>query len=329
MPNSVNIEQSSGYETAKFKSNIFNFNSSLDLTSGFGIDSYFFALKADHHLAIESDSNLCKIANSNFKNLHLYNTSFICSDAETFLEKNVSKFDLVYIDPSRRTASGQRKIQLSNYSPDVTKLFHRIKEITRYLIVKLSPMLDITILKKEFPSADKFYVISINGECKELLMVFDFISHSGNIQYHTVELGNSKFEHIFEDENDLEINYSMSLDFIYDVHPAIKKSGFYDNYAMSLGLSKLSRNSHLYTSEDLKSNFQGKIYKLIDVCKPDAKELKAILPDSKAVVVRYGFPLSVEQIRKKYSILEGEDKVIFAVKLLNDKNSFVITEKIA
>ncbi len=328
MPKPENIEQSSSFETAQFKSQIYKFTSSLDLSAGFGIDSYFFALHSENHTAIEPNSNLYNILKNNFKALHINNSFFINQDADTFLNKNSLKYDLVFIDPSRRNNLGQRKIDLNDYEPNIISLFQKIKKTCRYLIVKLSPMLDFTFLKNQFPEINRFYIISIDGECKEILLAFDFISPHKTLQYYAVELGKSKFNYIFEEDNNLEIDYSMPKKYIYDIHPVIKKTGFYDNYAMGLGLSKLNKNSHLYTSDELKSNFKGKTYKFIDYCKPDYKELKNIISDCKAIVVRYGFPLTVENIRKKYSILEGKDKTVFAVKLLNNKNYFVIAERI-
>jgi hypothetical protein len=328
MPQSLNIEQSSSYLTAKFKAELNQYETSLDLSCGFGIDSYYLSLKSLHHLAIEPDRELSEIIRHNFQVLGITNCDFINSDAERFLERCDSIFDFVYIDPSRRNKTGSRKILLEDYKPDIIKIFPDLKRISRRLVIKVSPMLDITYLINHFPEVNKIYILSVNGECKEILLVFDFLSHINHVQIHAVELNNNKFEYIFEKDEDFEVNYGLPQKYLYDVHPSIMKTGFHDHYAMSLGLMKISRNSHLYTSDILLNHFSGKVFELKSICKPQINELKSKLINNFATVIRKDFPLTVDQIRTKYKIEEGDKVVLFAVKLLNDKNAFLISGKI-
>lgn len=328
MPFGINIEQSSSRETARFKASIFNYSNSLDLTSGFGIDTYFLALKSENHIAVEKNFSLCRVLVNNLKNLHINNTIVLSNTAEEFLERNTIKYDLVYLDPSRRINQKRKIFDYEDYEPNLNIIFSKIRLITRYLLVKLSPMLDISFVKNKFPDCSDIYILSIDGEVKELLLAFDFLKHSISTQIHAVELGDNKFQHFFDDDEELDINFGMPEQYIYDIHPAIKKTGYSEHYADSLGLAKISFASNIYTSNEFVGNFCGKVYRLISVVKPDSKEIQKVLPEMKAIVVKNGFNLSVDAIRKKYKILEGDEKVIFAVKLLSGKSSFLITEKI-
>ncbi|MDX9790817.1 MAG: RsmD family RNA methyltransferase [Candidatus Kapaibacterium sp.] len=327
MPGSTNIEQSSSFLTAKFKAEFFEYNNSLDLTAGFGIDSYYLASKSNNHICVEPSHDLVKILNHNFSTLGICNTAFISSSAESFLKRNTNQFDLIYIDPSRRDNNGSKKIRLQEYSPDVVELFKSLKEACNQLLIKISPMIDLTFIERIFPELSKIFVLSVNNECKEILLYFNFLSLHKNIHYHAVELGKHSFRHIFEKDEKLVIIEGFPDDYIYDVHPAITKSGFSDNYAMSFGLSKIGRNTNLYTSDTYIHNFSGKVYRLIDSVKPETKEIAKVLPDMSAIVIRKDFPLKVENIREKYKLKEGSKHVIFAVKLLDAKNRFLICER--
>lgn len=328
MSKPVNIEQSSSCYTSKFKFDLYPYIDSIDLSCGFGIDSFYMASNSTQHIAIEPSEELSSVVAHNFRTLGFTNTDVICSTAEHFLDRNETVFDMVYLDPSRRSKSGSRKILLEDYHPDITTLFHDLKRISRRLMIKLSPMLDITALVNLFPEVNKVYVLSVDGECKELLLVFDFVSLIKGVSYHAVELTENKFEYIFEKDDELEIDYGIPQQYLYDVHPAIMKTGFHDSYAMSLGLMKISRNSHLYTSDILLNNFSGKIYEMISSARPNQKDLESVLRDMKAIVIRKDFPLTAESIRAKFKISEGKDITLFAVKLLSDKNSFLIARRL-
>jgi hypothetical protein len=328
MPHSLNVEQSSSYLTAKYKAGLREYSSSVDLTCGFGIDSFFIAAKSEHHICIDSSNELSKLTASNFDTLKLHNTDCINSTTEHFLKRNSTIFDFVYIDPSRRDEGGNKKIRPEDCQPDIINLYPDLKRIARYLVIKLSPMMDISLLLRLFPEVNEIHVLSVDSECKELLLVFDFLSHIPNVQFYAVELSGNKFEYIFEKDDELEINYGLPQKYLYDTHPAITKSGFGDSYTMALGLAKLGINTNLYTSDIYHQNFSGKVFELIRITKPDKKEVGEVLPDKRAVVIKKDFPLAVESIRKKYKIREGSEFTIFAVKLLDSKHAFLISRRI-
>ena len=328
MPNSINIEQSSSYLTAKYKAGLREYSSSIDLTCGFGIDSYFISAKSEHHICLDSSNELSNITSSNFDTLRLLNTDCINSTTEHFLKRNTTIFDFVYVDPSRRDEGGNRKIRPEDCQPDIINLYQDLKRISRYLVIKLSPMMDISLLLRAFPEVNEIHVLSVGNECKELLLLFDFLSHIQNVQFYAVELSGNKFEYIFEKDDDLEINYGLPQKYLYDTHPAITKSGFSDSYSMELGLAKLGINTNLYTSDFLHHNYSGKVFELLKITKPDKKEVAKVLKDMKAVVVRKDFPLSVENIRRKYDILEGSEFTIFAIKFPDGKHAFLICRRI-
>ncbi|MBX3042386.1 MAG: hypothetical protein KIT33_07270 [Candidatus Kapabacteria bacterium] len=328
MPQPKNIEQSSGFLAAKYKSNLFKYEKSLDLTAGFGVDSYFISSNSKSHICVESDLSLLNILVHNFEALSVQNTQFINIFAEDFLTSNILKFDYVYIDPDRRDKAGERKFSINEWQPDILKIFPELKGITKFLHIKLSPMMDLTAVMKLFPELSKIYVISVNNECKELLIEFDFTALNLSKQIVAVELSDSPFEHIFNFNDKIDIKTEYPKKYIYDSHPAILKSGFSDFYAGKFGLSKIGVNTHIYTSNDLIEGYAGKVYQIIGLTKPDRKEIMKFLPDMKAIVIRKNFPLKVAEIRKKYGITEGEEYTIFAVKLSDNKNKFLVSKRI-
>lgn len=328
MPKQISIQQSSSYLTAIFKANKWQAAKSIDLTGGFGVDSYFFAKKNNIHYYIEPNLELCNIVEHNFGELSINNVVFFNKSAQEFLLQIDEKFDIAYIDPSRRINSDKRAYSIEDSEPNIFELFDIIKHISDKLIVKLSPMLEISELIKQMPSVDNIYILAIDNECKELLLEFDFINTNSCKKIHSIELGKNQFHYSFEFGVDQNIDYSMPQKYIYDMSSSIFKSGYNDFFATENELAKLNKSSHIYTS-DLFINKPGlKAYELLSIIKPDSKQIGLSLPSRTAIVVRKNFPLSVEQIRKKYKINEGREIVIFASTLIDGRNYFLICRKI-
>lgn len=328
MPKSVNIQQSSSDLTAKFKAEFCDGLKSIDLTGGFGIDSYFMSLNALQHHYVEPDKELFNIAKHNLSKLSADNLVFYNSTAQEFLNSNDSKFDLVYLDPSRRSAVGTRILKIQDYEPNLINILPTLKNISSKVLVKLSPMLDINEMIQLFPDVCDIYVVSVAGECKELLLYFNFGKDNHEKYIYATELSDKLYLLKFKNSNQNLIPLSDPKKYIYDFQPALLKSGFSDYYANSMGLHKIAKNTSLYTSDSLINDNSCKSFKVIKSIKPDAKQLTKLIPDMKSVVVRKNFPLPVEELRRKYKIAEGESKYIFAVRLMSGSTSFIVAEKI-
>lgn len=327
MPNSLNIQQTSSSLTALFKSKFCENLKTIDLTGGFGIDSYYMSLKSKNHHYVEPDKHLFDITSQNFNTLGIQNVKFFNSSAQEFLANNNEKFDLVYLDPSRRNSSGRRAFLIQDCEPNILQIFDDLKNMAYRLLIKLSPMLDIDELIQLFPEVSNIFIISVSGECKEVLLDFDFRNKIDETIMHAIELADLSFSHQFKKSFNNIIDYSDPKLFIFEFHAAISKSGFSDFFANSFGLTKIAQNTTLYTSDTLSTDNAFKSYRTIQLIKPDAKLLRQFLPDMKAVVVRKNFPLSVVEIRRKYKIIEGDNLYVFAVRLMNGKTAFILAEQ--
>ena len=175
-PPSLNLEQSSSEAAAKFKSTVFQNISAkkkgkgVDLTGGFGVDTYFLSRQAHHVDYVEPDVDLLEIARHNHRLLGADNISYHQTSAEVFIHSNTQHFDFVYIDPSRRKGQ-QKTYRLTDSEPDIVKLHSEILRITTHLLIKTSPLLDHQQGCKELNHAIQATVVAVENECRELLFL--------------------------------------------------------------------------------------------------------------------------------------------------------------
>ncbi len=315
-PPAINLEQSSSEQTAYNKvamlSKEMDLNSStlLDLTGGFGVDGYFLSRSFKEIHFVEPNKDLLEIAQHNHaqlgvKNIHYYNLT-----AEEFLESSAKKFDLVYIDPSRRTKNNQKVFSLNQCVPNVGLIHETILQITDRLLVKASPLLDIERALKGLKHVKTVSVVSVQNECKELLFYCDKTFESEPL----IEAKNlTEMEHVLSfkisEERKVEVEYSDPLQFVYEPNASLLKSGAFKTIAFRFKIYKLHPSTHLYTSEQGIDFFPGKVFKIESHVKPNAKMI-TFFPDGKANIVTRNYPLSVQELRKKTGLKEGGEKFL-------------------
>ena len=321
-PHPLSLEQSSSEKTAKHKAKIlteiFDIPLSdvtlLDLTGGIGVDSFFFSEVCKEIHFVEPNEELLNIVMHNFKELGVTNVFFHNSTAESFLQalSADAAFDLVYIDPSRRTEGGQKVFSLNQSEPDVVKLQARILQVTNNLLIKTSPLLDIRQGITEIHSVRKVYVVSVDNECKELL----FHSKSNSSSEVVVDAINlsrkeSSFSFSLSEEQNANVKISNPLTYVYEPNASLLKSGAFKILSSTFNLFKLHPNTHLYTSDVLIADFPGRIFKIESFVKPDdRKMLEKLFEDGKANIFTRNYPLSVAQLRKKTRLKEGGEKFL-------------------
>lgn len=331
-PPQLNIEQSSSESTALYKKNICEGNTFIDITGGFGIDFYFVSQKFQQAIYVERNEALCKIAEHNFKELGCRNTSIINSDAVEFVE-NMTSIDCVFVDPARRDKAGGKTVFLADCEPNITQLYQKILNKTKILLVKLSPMLDISAAIQSLKFVCEVHVISVANECKEVLLVLH-PNYNGIIQYYAVNIPkNEKIErYYFEKEKEFEAKpeyTSLVFKYLYEPNSSILKAGAFKTVALDFSLKKLHINTHLYTSDVIETNFPGRIFEIVKAWKIGKKELAELKNQvPKANLSIRNFPQTTEKLKKKIGIADGGDTYLFGCTLADESKVIIECKKI-
>jgi len=320
-PPSLNLEQSSSESTALQKLKLFKEVANLDLgrarlldlTGGFGVDSFFFSRVAKEVHFVEPNDNLLEIAKHNHHVLAATNLHYYNSTAEKFLDSlsSTMKFEMSYVDPSRRSKGGQKVFSLGQCEPDVIKLQPKIWEFTDKLLIKTSPLLDIKLGLKELQNVKKVHVISVHNECKEVLFYCEkhFLSEP-SITAINLNDDESSFSFSFSDEEKAEVQYDDPQVYLYEPNASLLKAGAFKSICARFGVYKLHPNTHIYTSHHLVPNFPGKVFQVEAFVKSSAKELMNFFEGSRANILTRNYPLSVDALRKKTRLKDGGKKFL-------------------
>lgn len=311
-PPKLSIEQSSSELTAEYKSRLLKGKSLIDLTGGFGVDTLYFSKVAKEVIHCEQNENLSLIAKHNAEKLGRKNIKFISTNSIQYLLENDKTYDTIYLDPSRRIQS-RKVFLLADTEPNVvTNLGLLLSRSTR-VIVKTSPLFDITSGLKELINVSEIHVISIKNDCKELLWVIDK-DYQGDTKIVCVAIGNetqSEIRFSPAHEKALEIStFSAPLQYLYEPDVALMKAGCFKSIAQTYGVIKLHVNSHLYTSDDLRAGFIGKKLKVIETM--DYGDFKKVNRFKKANIISRNFPRTPEQLKTLHKLSDGgTDFLIF------------------
>lgn len=328
LPNSKYLEQSSSEKTANFKSQIYQYSSSIDCTGGTGIDSAAIARNSENHLIIENNVDLAELLKQNFSVLNLENVEIVATDCIDYLSKTNKIFDFAYVDPSRRQA-GKRVIKLNDMTPDLSTLLPILSTKASKIMVKLSPLFDIDEILRYFKKIEYIHVVSVNNECKEILVSLNSIA-TKEPQIVAVELGVNKNFVISGTLKKAPSYYEMPKKYIYETNVALVKLGKYFDYQTHYGIYEIGVNTNLFTSDFVVQNFAGEIYKLIAITKPNAKELQKVLGEKPHAMLKVrNFPIKTDDLRKKLNLLEGDENKIYAVTLFDGSKKFLICKKIS
>lgn len=309
-PPNLNLEQASSQSTAEYKAQNLNGKSFLDLTCGFGIDAYFLSKNFDEVTLIEQNSELISIVENNWKTLGR-KANFINENLEIFLESlrdpqidNFNKFDVVYLDPARRDQQNKKKFLLEDLSPNLLEIEEKLHSISEKIIVKLSPLIDISYLISELKNITEIQIIAVRNDVKELVLIIENNQSTDNQQPTTIkcinlESNEAEFSFNFNDEKSAKSEFSEILNFLYIPNNSILKAGAFNIISEKFGLKKLHPNTHFYTSEHNIENFPGRV---LQIEKIEAKDLKK---GERYNIVSKNYPLKPEQIKKKYKLNDG------------------------
>jgi hypothetical protein len=309
-PKPISIEQTSSEIAAQYKSDLISGNTLLDVTGGFGVDSYYFSKKMQRVIHCEIDPELSDIAAYNFQILGADNISCINGDGIEFLKTSSVNFDWIYVDPSRRSDHKGKVFLIEDCIPDVPGNLDLIMGRTKRLILKLSPVLDIQAAIGSMKFVKEIHVIAIRNEVKELLLLLEK-NNTEQIMIRTVNIkkdGKDHFESIYRAVESSQI--ALPQKYLYEPNSAILKAGLFNEVSKQLNVYKIHNNSHLYTSKKLKT-FPGRSFLIEGVYKYSPKEIKRKLALKKANITIRNFQESVAQIRKRTGIKEGGEDYLF------------------
>lgn len=315
-PSSLSIQQSSSEQTAKYKSQLINGEKLIDLTGGFGIDSYYFSKVVKSVDLIEIDGELSKIVNYNFDKINAKNINVLNADSE---KVNLNSYNWIYIDPDRRKA-GKKNFLIKDLKPDLNKIISANIE-SKYLI-KMSPMFEYEEFQKQLIRPNQVLAVSLNGELKELLFIID---NTEKYSLKSVAINNNIIDEYLFEEKTVEIGELKS--FLIELDPSLMKLRLNDSFASSNNLVKISSGTNYYTSDIIKkSNFTNN-YEIISVYDYKVKELKKLF--NKANIKSRNFIDRPELIKKKLELEDGGDVYLFFFKDQNGDYKCVETKKAA
>lgn len=342
----------------------------VDLTGGFGVDfSYIASRLGVKSMYVERQAHLCEAAKENFERLGLKNVSVKNGDGIEVLHSFHSKknaasdtlgiteeqsqsllktnfgLKLIFIDPARRDDAGNKVVSLIDCTPDVTVLQEEMLSKADYVIIKLSPMLDWHRAISELSHVREVHIISVNNECKELLLVLSArnmgdveassadgeVKHAGNLRIYCVNDAQS----FVCDELDMESSSVIiappvleEMQYLYEPNASLMKAGCFCVLSERYGARMLSKNSHLFVSMEPIEDFPGRSFRIIAISSFNKKELKRYLSGiAKANIATRNFPLSVAELRKRLKLKDGGETYIFATTLSDESHVLVITEK--
>ena len=343
----------------------------VDLTGGFGVDfSYIASRLGVKSMYVERQAHLCEAAKENFGRLGLKNAivkngdgievlhSFaskkeaaasdslgITEDQSQSLLKTNLGLKLIFIDPARRDDAGNKVVSLKDCTPDVTLLQEEMLSKADYVIIKLSPMLDWHRAVSELNCVKEVHIISVNNECKELLLVLSArnmgemeassadreVKHAGNLRIYCVNDAQS----FVCDELDMEpssVKIAPSaleeMQYLYEPNASLMKAGCFGVLSGRYDARMLSKNSHLFVSREPIAAFPGRSFRIIAISSFNKKELKRYLSGiTKANIATRNFPLSVAELRKRLKLKDGGETYIFATTLSDESHVLMITEK--
>lgn len=325
-PPKLNLEQSSSEATAAYKSELILDKILVDLTGGFGVDDYYFAKKAKHVVHCEINEELSQIVKHNAQILGIENISFYNGDSSSYLS-SIKKTATIYIDPSRRANSG-RVFLLEDCEPNVIENLDFYLKKAEKIIIKVAPMLDIDAVINLLKNVSEIHIVSLNNECKELLIVIDQQKPSDIVLKCVLINSNSSkiYSFNYKEEKNIEIKYGAVSNYLYEPDASFLKAGLFKSVAKKFSISKLNPNSHIYTSKEIIEDFAGRTLKVKELF--DYKQFEEKNKIKQGNVITRNFHLNPEAIKKKCKIKDGGENYLYFTTDKNEKKIVIVCERL-
>lgn len=331
-PPRLALEQCSGEAAALYKAGLARRllprgGSMADLTGGLGVDFAAQARLFDRCTYVEHNEKLCALARHNLPLLGLGRARIVCAEAERYLAA-MEPVDWLYLDPARRDTAGRKTVFIADCRPDVTELAPLLLEKGRYVLLKLSPMLDTADAVRRLPAVAEVHVVADGGECKELLLLL-CRDHEGEPVVTCVD-GPRVFAFRPGEEQAASPAPAAKLRrYLYEPGAALLKAGALKLTAVRFGLEKLHPNSHLYTSDRLTGDFPGRTFLVEGVYGFSKKELRRFAADCpQANLTLRNFPGTTAELRRRLRLKEGGDRYCFATTPADGGKVLIVCRKV-
>ena len=332
-PKHLSMEQCSSEVTAIYKVGLVEGETFADLTGGFGIDCSFLSRKFKKADYVERQAELCELAEHNFPLLGL-DIDVHNEDGVEYL-KRMQPVDCLFLDPARRDGHGGKTVAIPDCEPDISALEDLLVEKAKKVVVKLSPMLDLSLALNTLKYVREVHVVSVNNECKELLLILQKTSVSSCVSIHCEHILNTcEHQHfVFTQEQERTSDCPLASDveaYLYEPNASILKAGAYRSLTQFYPVKKLHQSSHLYVSPHYMEDFPGRKFQVEAVSGFGKKDLKTFLQGvEKANLTIRNFPSSVADLRKRLKLKEGGEDYLFATTLADESKVLIKCKKVS
>lgn len=331
LPDHLPLEQCSSELTARYKASLISGDTLTDLTGGLGIDCSFLAEGFRSVTYVERQEELCRLARHNFMVMGLSHIVVREGDGVDYLH-NMTPCDCLFLDPARRDGQGKKTVVLEDCEPDVTSIKSLLLEKAPTVMIKLSPMLDVTAALRSLVQVKTMYILAVRNECKELVAVLER-DFTGEATIHCVnlhkELPAQEFAFTVKQEHLAECHWATSLrKYLYEPNAAVMKAGAFRTLSSQFQVEKLHPNSHLYTSNQYEPAFPGRIFVIEEYCAINkVKQCATLKGLSQANVAVRNFPLSAEELKKRLKLKDGGEKYLFGTTTYDNQKILICTKK--
>jgi hypothetical protein len=315
-PASISLEQSSSEVTAKHKAEDLSGSLLIDLTGGFGVDSFYLSHGFEKAIYCERQPELFQLSKHNLEQLNPGKFEFFEGDGLEFLEKTTLHFDLIYADPARRGSGNQKLYKLQDCQPDLVTAWQLLRARADQILLKVSPMLDLSQAWTELPDIQKINVVSVKNEVKEVLLFWEKTVDGDPKKIKVMDLESNLPEFEFEPKSEEHAisRFGEAEKYLVEPLSGILKAGAFNLFGERFELRKLEKNSHLYTGDVVPDEIPGRVFKVMQEISPKKQEIKALFPSGKVNVICRNYVTGAEELKKKLGLKDGGEDFLIGTK---------------
>lgn len=327
-PDNLSGEQSSDYRVADYHACLIGTGKRvLDMTAGLGIDCMTAAMTGNSVTAVELDKRKAKALNHNRNVLQLSDFNVINDDSLKFLESSSAIYDVIFIDPARRSVDNKRTYSFSDCTPDIIPIFDQLTSRAHRVMVKASPLLDITEVRRQLKDIQEIHVISVKGECKEVLVIAG--RDESPLRMISADLDDTGIRSVYELKREssermplIDTIQGFDYKYLYEPNSSLMKFEASASLHQSFpGLIKLAQNTHLYASDEYYEDFPGRKLQILEM--PDKKRLKELKGQRINVATR-NYKTSAAELTKKFGLLSGDDMFLYMCRAGSKESSLAM-----
>ena len=318
----VPAEQCSSEQTARYKRSIIEGQSLCDMTGGMGVDFWYMSEGMERAIYTERSEWLCEVAKHNFQMLQTLRPEYVirCGDGRKL---PIPSVDVIYLDPARRAGDGSRVYAMEECEPNIVEWQDELLAHAPMVLVKLSPMVDLTDVMRKLRGVTEVHVVAVKNECKEVLVkqayaLGDF-PHAECVTMHCVDFVGEKVIHYttkFPDEMDVLVSAGGVKHYLYEPDVTLMKAQAFGSLCHRFNVRQLEIGTHLMTSDEFIPDFPGRIFEVEEKIPFSSKVLKGLKKAiSQANMATRNFVLTADEVRKKTGIKDGGEVYLFGAKV--------------